>query len=115
STFAAAILARSSLREFTRAMRTTCRLERDRYCAGWALLRNRFASWRRPFQFVHCLDHEENAESDDDKIDHERDKVSVVPSHCAWLGRLGRSIKGAAAGRGLKDDEFVREIEATGQ
>jgi hypothetical protein len=109
------ILTRGSLREFTRAMRTTCRLDRDRHGAGRAFLRNWRGSWRRPFQLVHRFDHEKNTEGDDDEINHESDEISVVPSHCACLGGLGRSIKGAAAGCGLEDDEFVGEIEAAGK
>ena len=93
-------------------MRTTCRLDRDRHRAGRAFLRNWCGSRRRPFQFVHRFNHQENAEGDDDEIDHESDEISVVPSHCACLGGVGGSIKGAAAGRALKNEKFVGEIEA---
>ena len=96
-------------------MRTTCRLDRDRHGAGRAVPRNWRGSRRRPLQLVHRFDYEKNADGDDDKVDHESDKISVVPSHCPCLGRLGRSIKGTTAGRRLKDEEFVGEIEATGK
>src|SRR4029077_4269711 len=91
-TIAATILTRSTLREFTRTMRTTCRLDRDRHCARRALLRNWRGSWRWTFQSVHRFEYEENAQVDDDEIDYKSDEISVVPSHCACLGRVDRGI-----------------------
>lgn len=79
-------------------MRATSRFDRDRHRTSRAVLRNWRGSWRRPFQLVHRLDDKENAEGDDNEINHERNKIPVVPSHRTGLNRVGGGRKCATTG-----------------
>src|SRR4029079_253875 len=92
------ILTRGSLREFTRAMRTPRRLDRNCHRTGWAVLRNWRGGGRRPFLLVSRFNHQKNTEGNDDEIDHESDEISVVPSDRPRLGGIGGSMKGTPTG-----------------
>src|SRR5205823_3040918 len=83
-------------------MRTTCRLDRDRHGAGRAVLRNWRGGRRRPLQLVHRFDHEKNADRDDDEVDHERDKISVVPSPAPALAASAGVLKEPPPGAALR-------------
>lgn len=60
-----------------------------------------------PLHPVERANEQENAERNDDEVDHEGDEVAVIPSHGAGLNCLGRGRERATAGRGFQHDELV--------
>ena len=63
--------------EFSRAMRTTRRLDWDRHRAGQTIFHDGRRSRRGPLHFVDSLYQQKDTERDDEKINRNRNKIAV--------------------------------------
>jgi hypothetical protein len=90
-------------------------LARDSHRAGRAFFLVGFFFGGLP-QFVDCADEQKNCAGYDEKVDHERDKVPIIPSDRSGFQRIsGRVERGRAVSGGSQDDELVREIKSAGE
>ena len=60
-------------------MWTTLCLDRDIHRTGWAFFLVGFFFGGLP-EFVDCADEQKNCAGYNEKVDHERDEVSIIPS-----------------------------------
>ena len=96
-------------------MWTTLCLARDIHRAGRAFFLVGFFFGGLP-EFVDCADEQKNCTGYDEKVDHERNEVPVVPSDRSGFQCIsGRVERGRAVSGGSQDDELVREIESAGE
>jgi hypothetical protein len=73
-------------------MRTACRLDWDLHCAGRAFFLVGFFFGGLP-EPVDCADQQKNCASYDEKVDHERDEVPVIPSDRSGFRRVSGRVE----------------------
>ena len=96
-------------------MWTTLCLDWDIHRAGRAFFLVGFFFGGLP-EFVDCADEQKNCTGYDEKVDHERDEVPIIPSDSSGFhGVSGCVERGRAVSGGSQYDELVREIQATGE
>ena len=94
-------LTRDSLRELARAMRTACRRDRDLHRTGRAIFLVRFFFGGLP-EPIDRANEQENGTGHDEKVNHQRDEVAVIPSDrsgfrgVSWRMECRRSIFGGS-------------------
>jgi hypothetical protein len=103
------------LRELTRAMRTTARLNGNLHRACRAIFHvGYFCS--RFSELIDCPDQKKNGGRDNEKIDQERNEVAVIPRDRSGFGGVRGSIECRRAVFGRpKNDKFIGEIESAGE
>src|SRR4030095_9671789 len=96
-------------------MWTTRRLDWDLHRTGGTFFLVGFFFDGLP-EFVDCADEQKNGARYDEKVDHERDEVPIIPSDRSGFQRISRRVKrGRAVFGRSQDDELVREIQSTGE
>jgi len=109
------VLTRPGWREFSRAMGTTRRLDgnlhracRTVFSVGCLL--------GRMSHLVDDPDDEKYCERDNQKVDHERNEVAVVPGDCSGFRGIRGSIEcGRTVFGRSQNEKLVRKIQSAGQ
>src|SRR5438270_12077381 len=99
--------------KIARAMRAAGRFDRNRHGACRTILCHRWRRWMRPLQPVESSHQKKDRESNNDKVDRERDEVSIVPSDRPGLYGVRRCGEKPSTGWMFENQEFVRKIEPT--
>src|SRR5437667_7151606 len=90
-----------------RTMTCICR-DLHRACRAFIVFRGGLS------EFVDCADHQKNCARDNEKINHQRDEVAVIPGDRSGFRCVSGSIecRRAIFGRS-QNDKLIREIEST--
>src|SRR6266536_6184350 len=101
---AARVLARGRLGKLARAMRTACCLNRDLHRTRRTLfLVGGVFRWSS--QLIDQPDQKEDSGRDDEKIDHQRNEVAVIPGNRSGLCGVCGSIEWGRAILGCSENE----------